>query len=1073
MLKKTIALLFVFMLLAPMTARLLWGPWRDAREPAAVEDFPHPYGWALLKNDYYRALDRYINDQVVFKDRLTRIKVWMDLRFFGKTDKTDIHVGRQGWLYRRVDIENHIRDTCGDAGLVKRLRLELQAIEKLTAATGRRFHFLVVPSKASIYPEYIGWVPLPKAGRCSTYDLFYEAQRDLPLASWVPLAPAILAGKFGSHLLYDPTTVYWNGRGAAVAAEVLHHRFFGTNALQQVMAAPERFDDLERQLLGDQPSAPRSVSHRIAGLRTDGIGRSLVYGDAGIDGLLPYLLPMAQEVEVLSTETVPSRQIAEDWRAYDSIILQTTESEFRDLKIDLDRIFDQLSDDAVGQATHTPVDLAAVRVVAHSALNPRAGGLELKSLGARSTFALIGLPGSYRRCFRVLRLNLSALQPDVMTLAYRTHPPFEITRAIQPGRFNLYVPLPVTSTVALRLQPGGQAGLLVLHQAEIIGFPEDDGEACGHPPQSMPLLRAATGKTLPAVAQERGAQERPRDARHGTAAEQPSHSSVSTGMSTGRGVGTETKQAVSTAGLAGTPEEEKPVGEIDIQDRGDVDAESRPADSPRSTPPPRVAQAPWPSQRVSETDDLAPRTAGATGTRVTRPLAARTPSPADKPRIKLNDFADGRIFQRQGRQADIIVSGVYTGSLSAVEARVVRHGRDEVVVPWTLVDDAPRNGIFLGLMPRVPEGGWYELEVRGGNATGLHARGRNRWGVGILIGCLGQSNMKEWFHTGRDLDADPLLRVYKNGGWHTPGRRGNGAIAFGNRIIARTGVPVGLLSFAVNGSGLHPKADWGTGYWADTRSRSIYRRFVNGVAATGGRLEFVIWLQGEADAARRTVTYEEYRAALSRFITRQVRRDIANGSNRPQLPFLVVGMMKRPGGDDAPHQAVREAQLAVAEQVAECYLAATTIDLRNQGKQHLAAAAYTTMGQRVAQTVLFILGLEGFHRGPQVVAVRPDGAQMLVVVLQHRGGSDIRPASGITGWEVVDAQGSVPIQDVIRRDPQTIEIHLTRAMQGTAEVRYLYGARPDARRPLKDNAAPSLPLEAFRGSIDASLASPP
>jgi hypothetical protein len=131
------------------------------------------------------------------------------------------------------------------------------------------------------------------------------------------------------------------------------------------------------------------------------------------------------------------------------------------------------------------------------------------------------------------------------------------------------------------------------------------------------------------------------------------------------------------------------------------------------------------------------------------------------------------------------------------------------------------------------------------------------------------------------------------------------------------------------------------------------------------------------------------------------------------------------------------------------------------------------MGQRVAQTVLYVLGLEGFHRGPQVITVRQDGNQLLEVVLQHRGGSDIRPASGITGWEVVDNQGLAPIRDVIRQDPRTIGIHLTRPLRGTVEVRYLYGARPDARRPLKDNAAPSLPLEAFRGSLDLSSTSPP
>jgi hypothetical protein len=658
-------------------------------------------------------------------------------------------------------------------------------------------------------------------------------------------------------------------------------------------------------------------------------------------------------------------------------------------------------------------------------------------------------------------------------VAYRTETPFQISRAVQPGRFNLYVPMPVKSTVTLRLQPGGQAGLLLLHEAEIIGFPEGDGEACGRPPRAIPLLRATAGATLSAIPQETTTEERPRDGRRDPAAERPAPSSTATALASDGGAGAGTAPPVAVTGNTGEQEDNKPVGEGDVQDSSKVESGRRTADAPRAIPRSRAAKTPLPAALTPKTDELTSQTAGATGTPAGRSLSARAPIPGEKPHIKLNDFADGRIFQRQGRQADIIVSGVYTGSLSAIEARVVRHGRDEVVVPWMTIDDAPRNGIFLGLLPGVPEGGWYVLEVRAGDAPNLHARGRNRWGVGILIGCIGQSNMKEWFYTGHDLEADSLLQIYSEDGWHAPASRGNGAIACGNRIIARTGVPVGLLSFAVNGSGLHAKADWGTGYWEDTRSRSIYQRFLNGVAATGGRLEFVIWLQGEADAARRTITHDEYRAALSRFITRQVRRDIANGSTRPLLPFLVVGMVKRPGGDDAPHQAVREAQLAVVEQVDECYLAATTLDLRNQGKQHLAAAAYTTMGQRVAQTVLYVLGLEGFHRGPQVIAVRPDGTQILAVALQHRGGSDIRPASGITGWEVVDNQGLVPIRDVIRQDPRTIGIHLTRPLRGTVEVRYLYGARPDARRPLKDNAAPSLPLEAFRGSLDLSSASPP
>ncbi len=1057
MLKKALILFFIFVVLTPLPVWLLRGPSSPPGPGSPPMDFPSPYDGALLKTDYYRALDRYINEQFVFRDQLRRIKYWIDYKLFSRTDRPDVHVGRRGWLFRRVDIENHVQSRCEDPGAAHRLLLELHAVEKVVKASGRRFRLLVVPSKASVYPEYVGWVPLAAGGRCSAYDLLREAHYGHPLETWVPLEAAIMGNKFGSHLLYDATTGYWNGRGAAVAAEALHQSLFRANTLVPVLTIEERHDNLEQLLLGPAARPPKRTLRRLAGERTDGLGHGLVYGDGGIESLLPHLAQMARRVDVISSEMIPSRRSAEDWRPFDSILIQTTESGLRDLRLDIDRIYDQLIGEA-DPVTIAPVDPAAVRSIAHTALNPVGGGLEIKSVGARSSFALIDLPGSYRRCFRLLRLDLSALQPEKMTVEYRTNPPLRTVRPIPAGRFNLYLPLPVKSRVTMRFQPGEQAGLLVLHTAEIIGFSEGDADACGRRTPDRDVTTASADEVVRSVAAETavaadrkglapptGANPRPPDELKGTQGD-GAREKTAGGMKPDGEMGANATAAVQPAEKATA-----------------VPQDSAAEDTPAAAAPSfeKVSSRKAPTEGGGP-DARRPGSEAAVETRVAADTLASTPA---VPTITLNDFMDGRIFQRQGRSADIIVSGAFTGAPGAIEARVVHRDHGARVVPWTVIDAAPRNGIFLGLLPRVPQGGWYFLEVRARDMPDVGDRGRHNWGVGILIACIGQSNMKEWFHTGTDLEAHSLLRLYSGQGWQPLGSQGNGAIACGNRIAARTGIPVGLLEYAVNGSGLHRKADWGTGFWEDTRSGSIYRRFVTHVAATGGRLECVIWVQGEADAARGTVTGGEYQAALTRFIERQVRQDIANGSDRPQLPFLVVEMVKRPGGRDDPHQALREAQWAVADQLAECYLAATTLDLKNQGKQHLAPEAYTVMGRRVAQTILYVLGLEGFYRGPRVASINVVGEQTLEAALQHEGGDDIRPASGITGWEVVDDLGMAPIRKVMRQDPRTIRIVLERSLVPPAEVRYLYGARPDTRRPLKDNATPSLPLEAFRGVV--------
>jgi hypothetical protein len=174
-------------------------------------------------------------------------------------------------------------------------------------------------------------------------------------------------------------------------------------------------------------------------------------------------------------------------------------------------------------------------------------------------------------------------------------------------------------------------------------------------------------------------------------------------------------------------------------------------------------------------------------------------------------------------------------------------------------------------------------------------------------------------------------------------------------------------------------------------------------------------------------------------------------------------MVKRPGGKDKPHQAIRNAQKIVAEHVPDCYLAATTLDLKNLGRQHLSPEAYITMGSRVAQTVLFILGEETYHRGPWVSGMKRLDNRTIDVKIRHRGGTDFTPATGITGWEVIADGTRQPINQVYRHDSETIRITLKNPLPDKAKIHYLYGAMPDTTNPVIDNSTMALPLEEYQG----------
>jgi hypothetical protein len=197
-----------------------------------------------------------------------------------------------------------------------------------------------------------------------------------------------------------------------------------------------------------------------------------------------------------------------------------------------------------------------------------------------------------------------------------------------------------------------------------------------------------------------------------------------------------------------------------------------------------------------------------------------------------------------------------------------------------------------------------------------------------------------------------------------------------------------------------------------------------------------------------------------------VRADITNRSDFSDLPFLIVMMIKRPGGKDKPNQAIRNAQKHVTETVKNTYLSATTLDLKNHGRQHLTAKAYIALGHRVAQSILHLLGQETYHRGPSVTHVAQIDSRTIEIRIQHNGGSDFTPASGITGWEVIARGAPVPVTDVYRHDPRTIRIRLARPLNDKAQIRYLYGAMPDVRHPVLDNSPMSLPLEEYQAEIN-------
>lgn len=365
--------------------------------------------------------------------------------------------------------------------------------------------------------------------------------------------------------------------------------------------------------------------------------------------------------------------------------------------------------------------------------------------------------------------------------------------------------------------------------------------------------------------------------------------------------------------------------------------------------------------------------------------------------ITVTDFADHQIFQRVagGAFASITITGRYSGMPESIQARVIKANSSSIVVDWTTIVSSPSGGVFSGVLANIPQGGWYHVEVRHGDKTSVVSKGNNNWGIGIIVGIIGQSLGELWSRnsTGGSLNQapdcqtvnpDPLLSYYWENGWSFPDNKENcGAITFGNNLITALGIPVGIANYAVGSAGLMSECStkqYGTYFLGGPPSyaphKNYYADFIRAVKAIGGNLEFVIWIGSEADWMDRQDHYKGALKALYAYL----KRDIS-----PDIPLIVNGY----GSVTAPRYSyknlsgwpiIRDQTLRIADSTPGMYVGAQSYDFPiSTANIHYSCAGFITHGQRMAQTVLYLLGKTTYYRGPQITRVLH--GQMLIMLM--------------------------------------------------------------------------------------------
>lgn len=469
------------------------------------------------------------------------------------------------------------------------------------------------------------------------------------------------------------------------------------------------------------------------------------------------------------------------------------------------------------------------------------------------------------------------------------------------------------------------------------------------------------------------------------------------------------------------------------------------------------------------------------------------------PSITLSSMVDRQVYQRDVKTKTGSVTLAGTASdVVTLKARVVSWADEsDVLLSWR---DIPlgADGSFSTVLT-VPQGGWYKTQLAAYDSGGVKLTGAesNRWGVGINILCIGQSNMVG-IGQGEAVPAHDLASNFMNEQWThledpydrgdtTPissdGTTGNSMVpALANALIAEYGLPVGIIPAAKGGAGLVCDCD-DYPRWLDrtegnpTDRSNLYGNSLYRAQAAGG-VEFILMNQGEHDVSAGTGE-EEYLAALSTLVS-NYRTDLGR-----DVPFLYcqLGPAKAGswGGDRAPYMdGIRAAQMRANDPANGVILAAVELDLsRNSDNLHYTTASQSVIGRRVANAIFWYYddtpGKTDYYTGPSIAGVHfADQSRTVIdVTLAHTDGSDFTPAEDITGFTVTDGDTPVAIASARQKDPHTITLTLAAPVTGEGKVRYMAGLLPDVTGIVKDTSPMALPLNATVGALTVTEAAPP
>lgn len=424
--------------------------------------------------------------------------------------------------------------------------------------------------------------------------------------------------------------------------------------------------------------------------------------------------------------------------------------------------------------------------------------------------------------------------------------------------------------------------------------------------------------------------------------------------------------------------------------------------------------------------------------------------------ITIDSPSSYQVFQRDGSdQADIVISGTYAGSPTAIEASW--NGGS-----YATIDASPAGGAFSGSLSAQAVGQG-TLSVRFTNQTTVIDTA-DFVGIGDVFIVAGQSN-GEGHATNHQIYSHASLKasMFREGAgaWQelddpsdSDSVGGSAWPLLATLHMAAEGVPVGFITTAEGSTGLaNLAAHWqkGGGGKYENCLLSVANSGITGAVA-------MLWYQGETDA-RDSVTQAAYQTALSQMLD-DFQSDLWAG-----LPLICAQIGHDVAGgfpDRSEQDAIRLAQIDRWVNDADIYPGPLTYDMDLSGgdgihiKTDAHIGALANRWWRTIQAALF--GGAEAARGPQFSTATRSGTTVTVTFTGGEG--SLQNQTDTTGWRFTDDGTPITINGAAANGTNAVDLTLASTPAGTELISF--GSGNDAAgATLSDSGTYPLPPEPF------------